>query len=126
MIAVLGTGLLGSGFARAACRRGESVRVWNRTIERARPLAEDGAVVCDDPAAAIRDATRVHVVLSDDAAVDDVLAAARPERGALILDHTTTSTAGARRRTASWREHGITYVHAPVFMGPPTRWRPRG
>ncbi|HWB76623.1 MAG TPA: NAD(P)-binding domain-containing protein [Nannocystaceae bacterium] len=118
MIAVLGTGLLGSGFARAALRRGEAVRVWNRTIDRARPLADDGAIVCDDPAATIRDATRVHVVLSDDAAVDDVLAAAEPGRGALILDHTTTSTAGARRRTAAWRERGITYVHAPVFMGP--------
>jgi 3-hydroxyisobutyrate dehydrogenase len=43
---------------------------------------------------------------------------ARPERGSLVLDHTTTSTAGARRRTASWRERGVTYVHAPVFMGP--------
>jgi 3-hydroxyisobutyrate dehydrogenase len=118
MIGLLGTGLLGSGFARAAARRGETVRAWNRTIARAQPLADDGVIVCEDAAEAIRGATRVHVVLSDDAAVDDVLAAARPERGALIFDHTTTSTAGARRRTEQWRERGVTYLHAPVFMGP--------
>ncbi|MDQ3369268.1 MAG: NAD(P)-binding domain-containing protein, partial [Myxococcota bacterium] len=54
------------------------------------------------------------------AAVDAVLAAAAPglERGALICDHSTTSTAGVRERTARWPASGVTYLHAPVFMGP--------
>jgi 3-hydroxyisobutyrate dehydrogenase len=118
MIAFLGTGLLGSGFVRAACRRGEVVRAWNRTPAKARPLQDDGAQVFDDPAVAIDGAARVHVVLSDDAAVDAVLDAARPREGARIFDHTTTSTEGARRRTDAWRNRGVTYLHAPVFMGP--------
>jgi 3-hydroxyisobutyrate dehydrogenase len=118
MITILGTGLLGTGFARAARRRGEHVQVWNRTPAKARALEADGAVACDDPAAAIRGAARVHVVLSDDAAVDEVLAAARPERGATVVDHSTTSTAGALRRTDQWRRSGVSYLHAPVFMGP--------
>jgi 3-hydroxyisobutyrate dehydrogenase len=118
MIAILGTGLLGTGFTHAARRRGEEVRVWNRTLARARPLAELGAVVCDDPAAAVGGAERVHLVVSDDAAVDAVLAAARPglAPGALVVDHSTTSTAGARARTAA--ADGYVYLHAPVFMGP--------
>ncbi len=118
MIAVLGSGLLGSGFVRAAVRRGETVHVWNRTHARARALEADGAIAFEDAAAAIRGASRVHVVVSDDAAVDAVLAAAAPQRGQSIFDHTTTSTAGARERTASWHARGITYLHAPVFMGP--------
>lgn len=120
MITLLGTGLLGSGFARALCVKGESVQVWNRTPAKALALESAGAKAVSDPAEAVRGAARVHVVLSDDAAVDTVLAAAAPglARGTWILDHTTTSTAGARERTAKWREHGSIYVHAPVFMGP--------
>ena len=118
MITILGTGLLGSGFARALRRKGEPVRVWNRTADKAAALVADGAIAVLDPAEAVRGADRVHVVLTDDAAIDAVLAAAAPERGALIIDHSTTSTAGALARTSRWRERGITYQHAPVFMGP--------
>ncbi|HUS27993.1 MAG TPA: NAD(P)-binding domain-containing protein, partial [Kofleriaceae bacterium] len=119
-IAILGTGLLGSGFARALRKKGEPVRVWNRTIERARPLAADGIEVADTAEAAVRGASRVHVVVSDDAAVDSVLEAASPglARGTFVIDHSTTSTAGTIRRTRDWNGKGIRYQHAPVFMGP--------
>lgn len=112
MIAVLGTGLLGSGFTRALLRRGETVQVWNRTAARAEALAADGAHVCATPADAVRGVERVHLVLSDDEAVDSVLAAARP--ACWIFDHSTTSTAGVRERTTKWAH----YQTAPVFMGP--------
>lgn len=118
MIAILGTGLLGSGFTRALRKQGHDVRVWNRTPEKARALADTGAVPVGDAADAVRGAERIHVVVSDDAAVDSVLEAAKLESGALVIDHSTTSTAGARERTARWRDRGVTYLHAPVFMGP--------
>lgn len=118
MITILGTGLLGSAFARAALRRGEQVRVWNRTAVKAAALVEDGALAVADPVEAVRGADRVHVILSDDAAIDAVLAAAAPGLPGLVIDHSTTSTAGAVARTSAWRERGITYLHAPVFMGP--------
>lgn len=121
MITLLGTGLLGSAFARAFLREGEAVRVWNRTSARARPLATDGATVIEGAVAeAVRGVERVHLVLADDAAVDSVLEAAAPgfAPGVLVLDHTTTSPQGAVDRTARWRARDVTYVHAPVFMGP--------
>ncbi len=120
MITILGTGLLGSGFARALRKRGETVRVWNRSPDKAQALAEIGATPVARPAEAVRGADRTHIVVSDDAAVDSVLAAAAPgfAAGALVLDHSTTSTAGARDRTARWRERGVIYHHVPVFMGP--------
>jgi len=120
MITILGTGLLGSGFARALRSKGEAVHVWNRTPTKAQALAAIGATPVGTPAEAVRGGERTHIAVSDDAAVDAVLAAAAPglARGALVFDHTTTSTAGALARTAHWRERGVIYVHVPVFMGP--------
>ena len=118
MIAILGTGLLGSGFTRAFLHRGETVHVWNRTHARAQLLAADGARAFEHAADAVRGVGRVHVLLSDDAAVDAVLASAAPAPGTLVLDHSTTSTAGVIARTRDWRARGIVYQHAPVFMGP--------
>src|SRR5262245_43565360 len=117
MITILGTGLLGSGFARALENKGHDVRVWNRTPVKAQALAGDGITVFAEAADAVRGAERVHVLVSDDAAVESVLAAAQPglAPGALVIDHSTTSPAGALARTA---RRDITYVHAPVFMGP--------
>lgn len=120
MIAFFGTGLLGSGFVRALRRRGEDVHVWNRSADRARALEDSGARVFDDPAEAARGATRIHLSLSDDAAVDEVLERARPGMapGVVIVDHTTTSATGTAARAARWAERGLAFVHAPVFMGP--------
>lgn len=120
MIAFFGMGMLGSGFVRALRRRGEDVTVWNRTHDKAQALVPDGARAVVDPAEAARGAARIHLALSDDAAVDDVLERARPgiAKGALIVDHTTTSATGTAARAKRWQERGIRFVHAPVFMGP--------
>ena len=120
MIAFYGMGLLGSNFVRAARARDEQVQVWNRTPERAQPLSAVGATVCERPEQAARGARRIHLTLSDDAAVDDVLTQARAgfERDVVIVDHTTTSPAGTRARAERFERAGIAFLHAPVFMGP--------
>lgn len=120
MIAFFGMGLLGSNFVRALRRRGEEVRVWNRSLEKAAALEAVGARSYANPAAAAAGAARVHLTLSDDAAVDQVLEQAAPGLmpGTIIVDHTTTLASGIADRTARFRERGITFVHAPVFMGP--------
>jgi 3-hydroxyisobutyrate dehydrogenase len=120
MITFFGMGLLGSSFVRALRRRGEDVHVWNRTHARAKALEETGARAFDDPAEAVRGASRLHLTLSDDAAVDDVLERARPGFGPdlVIVDHTTTSPSGTATRAARWAERGVAFQHAPVFMGP--------
>jgi 3-hydroxyisobutyrate dehydrogenase len=120
MIAFYGMGLLGSNFVRALLARGESVHVWNRNPERARALSAEGAVAFGDAAEAARGASRIHLTLSDDAAVDDVLERLRPglDANAIIVDHTTTAPSGTRERAARWAERGVAFQHAPVFMGP--------
>ena len=120
MIAFFGMGLLGSNFVRALRRRGEEVHVWNRTPDKARALQSEGAKAFDDPAEAARGAIRVHLALSDDAAVDQVLERARAGFGAnvTIVDHTTTSPTDTAARVQRWADRGIAFQHAPVFMGP--------
>jgi 3-hydroxyisobutyrate dehydrogenase len=120
MIAFLGMGLLGSNFVRALRRRGEEVHVWNRTHVKAHALAADGAVAFEHVTDAVAGATRVHLTLSDDEAVDEVLSrcAGALATGTTIVDHTTTSPAGTAVRAAHWSERGVAFQHAPVFMGP--------
>jgi 3-hydroxyisobutyrate dehydrogenase len=120
MIAFLGMGLLGSNFVRALRKRGETVRVWNRSPERAAALVSVGATAHAQAAEAVRGASRVHIVVSDDSAVDAVLESARPglSKDVIIVDHTTTSAAGTLARVQRWADRGIAFQHAPVFMGP--------
>jgi len=121
MKAFLGTGLLGANFTRALLKKGEQVQVWNRTPEKAKALEAYGAKAFDRVADAVKGADRIHLTLSDDQAVDEVLEQAAPgfDRRAIIVDHTTTSAPGAAKRSAYWKQKGYTYMHAPVFMGPP-------
>ena len=119
-ITYLGTGLLGSAFAEAAARRGDMVTVWNRTLGKAEALKAFGVMVAATPADAVRQACRVHLVLKDDAVVEEVLTAARPALlpGTLVLDHTTTLPVSTAARAVRLNSEGVNYLHCPVFMGP--------
>ena len=119
-IALFGTGRLGSGMAERWLKGGNTVCVWNRTAGKARALEPFGAKAFEDPLAALEGAEIVHIILSDDAAVDGLLdrIVERIPRGTLVIDHTTTSPAGAAARSARGDKAGIEFLHAPVFMSP--------
>ena len=119
-IAFIGTGLLGSALAEAAARRGDEVVVWNRTAAKARALEAFGVRVAATPADAVRGAARAHLVLQDDAVVEELIAALRPGlgTGAVIVDHTTTQPALTAARSRRLSDEGIRYLHCPVFIGP--------
>ncbi len=121
MIAFLGTGLLGANFTRALLKKGKKVQVWNRTPEKAKALEIYGASAFENVIDAVKGASRVHLTLSDDKAVDAVLEKASGgfDSETIIIDHTTTSSPGAAKRSARWKNNGFSYIHAPVFMGPP-------
>lgn len=119
-VAFLGTGLLGSAMAEGMLKRGESVTAWNRTAVKARALEQHGARVASTPGEAVSDVERVHMTLSDDKAVDAVLADALPHlrKGAVIVDHTTTGPRDTAARYSRLQQEGIRFIHAPVFMSP--------
>ena len=119
-IAFLGTGLLGGAFAEAAAKRGDSVTAWNRSADKVLALAQFGVKAAATPAEAVRGATRVHLVLKDDAVVEEVIAAARPglSAEAILIDHSTTLPALTAKRAERFRAAGLKYLHCPVFMAP--------
>lgn len=120
-VALLGTGLLGSGFADGLLARGGTeLTVWNRTRARAEPLAKAGARVAATPAEAVAGAEIVHLVLLDDDTVDTTIAALRPALDArsVIVDHTTNLPARTATRSETLAAADVAYLHAPVFMSP--------
>src|SRR5205085_5423558 len=102
-------GLLGANFVRALIARGETVHVWNRTAAKARALEEIGAKAFDDPADAVRGATRVHITLRDDETVDDALEHAKAglAKGVIVVDHTTTGPRQTASRVAKCAKHDV-------------------
>jgi 3-hydroxyisobutyrate dehydrogenase-like beta-hydroxyacid dehydrogenase len=127
-IAFLGTGLLGSGLAEAAAKRGDTVTVWNRTTGKARALEQFGVRVASSPAEAVRGAERVHLVLKDDQVVEEVVTALRPglDAGAIIVDHTTTQPKLTAERATRLNAEGVRYLHCPVFIGPAAARKAQG
>jgi 3-hydroxyisobutyrate dehydrogenase-like beta-hydroxyacid dehydrogenase len=94
--------------------------VWNRSAEKARVLERDGAIAAASAADAVRDADRIHIVLSDDRVVDGVLEQIVPaaKAGAIVIDHSTTLPEETKRRAERMRAKGVRFLHAPVFMSP--------
>ena len=119
-IAFLGTGLLGSAFAEAAAKRGDAVTAWNRSPDKVAALARFGVKAAATPADAVRGASRVHLVLKEDAVVDEVIAAALTGLSAdtILVDHSTTLPRLTAARAERLQAHGVRYLHCPVFMGP--------
>src|SRR4051794_34530289 len=77
-ITFLGTGIMGAPMARHLADAEHDVTVWNRSAEKARPLAQHGVSVAEDPAAAMAGAEVVVTMLTDGAAVEDVMREAAP------------------------------------------------
>jgi 3-hydroxyisobutyrate dehydrogenase-like beta-hydroxyacid dehydrogenase len=114
---------MGSGMARNLLLAGYELTVYNRSREKAGPLAAAGARVADSPAEACRDAEAVFTMLSDDAAAEQMVFGANGiagglARGAVHISSSTISTALARRLAAEHANRGQRYLSAPVFGRP--------
>jgi 3-hydroxyisobutyrate dehydrogenase len=71
IVAVLGTGTMGAPMARNLVEAGIDVRVWNRTLDKAREV--DGAQVCETAAEAANGADFVLTMLADGEAVEETV-----------------------------------------------------
>jgi 3-hydroxyisobutyrate dehydrogenase len=118
MIAFLGLGRMGARMARRLAAAGHDLTVWNRTPM---PSVAQGAQVAPSAAAAVADAELVITMLSDPAAVTDVLfgqhdAVAAMQPGSLLIEMSTIgphAVADIRRRLPE----SIDLIDAPVLGG---------
>jgi 3-hydroxyisobutyrate dehydrogenase len=119
-LAFLGTGIMGAPMARNLLQAGFEVRAWNRTREKAEPLADDGATVAASPAEAARGAELVVTMLSDGTAVEKTMfgedgAASATGTDVVWIQMSTVGVDAAERLGDLAREHGLAYVDAPVL-----------
>jgi 3-hydroxyisobutyrate dehydrogenase len=114
-VAVLGTGTIGEPIARNLAQAGFDVRVWNRTREKAEPLAQDGASVCDSAAEAARGAELVLTVLADADVTAETVEEVEFVEGAVWVQSATVGLDGAERLAELADEKGVAFVDAPVL-----------
>ena len=114
-IAVLGTGVMGAPMARNLARAGHGVRAWNRSLEKAQALRDDGVEVPDDPAAAADGADVVMTMLSDADAVLDVARRASLAEGQIWWQASTVGLDGTEACATLAQERGAVLVDAPVL-----------
>lgn len=119
-VGFIGLGTMGSGMAGSLLAAGHQVSVYNRTADKAAPLARRGATVAGSAAEAVAGADFVMYCLANDAAVAAVALGeggviAGAAAGAIVIDLSTVSPElGAREHTAA-QARGLRFLDAPVF-----------
>jgi 3-hydroxyisobutyrate dehydrogenase len=115
VVALLGTGTMGSAMARSMRRAGLPVRAWNRTRSKAEPLRDVGVVITDSPAEAAQGADIVVTMLFDIAAVVDAIRQAAPAPGTLWLQTSTVGIKDVQTAAGVAEELGLVLVDSPVL-----------
>lgn len=119
-IGFIGTGIMGAPMARHLAERGHALRVFNRTAEKAMTLAKHGADVVKTPADAAHGADVVITMVSDAAALRDVMegpngALGSLRNGALWIQCATIGLEGLGDCERWARTRGARWVDAPVL-----------
>ena len=111
-VAVLGTGIMGAPMARNLARAGFTVRAWNRSRDKADPLAQDGIAVAATPAEAVRGAEFVLTMLADGPTTQEVMAQASAAPGTVWLQMGTVGVDWTKRLAST----DLVFVDAPVAL----------
>ncbi|QEV18836.1 NAD(P)-dependent oxidoreductase [Streptomyces alboniger] len=121
-VTVIGLGLMGSALAATLLDRGHPTTVWNRSPQKAKPLADAGAHVAATPEDAVAASGLVLVcVLDYDAlhAVLDPLAEAGGLAGKSLVNLTSGAPEQAVEMAAWAGRHGAGYLDGGIMTTPP-------
>ena len=119
-IAFLGTGNMGAGMAGCLIKAGHNLTVYNRTMEKTRPLAELGATAADTPQEAAKGADAVIAMVGDDEASkavwlgDTGALAAETAENAMTVECSTLSHDWVLELAATAGQKGFRYIDCPV------------
>ena len=118
-IGVAGLGAMGGAIAARLMEAGHQVTVWNRTAEKAKPLAEAGATVVGSPAAVAAASEAVITILTDGAAIEAVYHGpsgllSGDVTGKLFIEMSTVPPGVETTLAPKVRAKGGTFVECPV------------
>ncbi len=110
---------MGAPMARRLIKAGHHLRVFNRSPEKVRPLADEGAAVATDPAAAAEAAEIIFIMVPDTPDVESVIAKIEPSlaHGQLVVDMSTIAPEAERKIAQMLAARGVDYLDAPVSGG---------
>ncbi|MFP3990888.1 NAD(P)-binding domain-containing protein [Streptomyces sp. E11-3] len=119
-VTVIGLGSMGSALAATLLDRGHPTTVWNRSADRARPLADRGARVAATPEEAIAAGELIVACVLDYPALYSVLdPAAGSLAGKTLVNLTSGSPEQAAEATEWARSHGADYLDGAIMTTPP-------
>jgi 3-hydroxyisobutyrate dehydrogenase-like beta-hydroxyacid dehydrogenase len=118
-IGFIGLGIMGTPMALNLVKAGFKVAVYNRTRDKAEPLERAGARVAASPAEAARDADVIITIVSDTAAMEEVVLGRDGvlntiRSGAVLVDSSTISPAASRKLASHLATKGASMLDAPV------------
>ena len=101
-------------------KAGYKLTVWNRSPEKCKPFARQGARVAESPADAVRDADLVIYCLSNDQVVQEVVFGTNGiqsgiKEGQIAMDMSTVLPATSLREQEAYAKRGVDFLDAPVF-----------
>jgi len=119
-VAVIGLGGMGSRIAQRLLEAGHELVVWNRTPEKAKPLADLGAVAAESPADAARRAEVALTMVADPEALREVTegpdgVAAGAGEATTVIQMSTVSPAATARLESALEPTGAGLLDSPVL-----------
>jgi 3-hydroxyisobutyrate dehydrogenase-like beta-hydroxyacid dehydrogenase len=118
-IGFIGLGIMGQPMALNLLKAGHKLTVYNRSAGKTEPLKQAGAQVASTPAAAAKDADFVIMIVTDSAAVEDVVLGkdgilGTVAAGAIVIDSSTISPAVSRKMACHVAGKGASWLDAAV------------
>jgi len=115
----IGLGKMGIPMSKNLVKKGYSVTVYNRTKEKTKELAAEGAKVADSPKALAGDSDVIISMISDDPVLEEVSfgkngAFEGAKSGAIYIDMSTVSPVSSAKVAEVAAKKGIKYLRAPV------------
>ena len=119
----IGTGRMGQAMVRRLLGAVHQVGVYNRTPEKAKPLADAGAIIVPSIADAARFGDAVYTMLADDAALEDVVfqpggLLAALAKGRIHICAGTHGISIIKKLKAAHAQHGHALICAPMLGRP--------
>ncbi len=122
-IGFIGLGSLGKPIALNLLESGHTLYVYNRTVSKAKPLGDKGAIVCESIAELAKQCSIIFTIVSDDAALksicegDDGLLN-NLEKESLHISMSTILPKTVSELASLHQQHNQHYLAAPVFGRP--------